>query len=99
MVTYTKASFETEDLTEMYLKKTYMGRNANSVKEDILNKYKGKGVDFVMIIEKLHRNNYYKVGGLVWNQKDVDIDMKRSFPKLVRLYADINDIVTNILYR
>ncbi len=42
MVTFTKTSFETEDFpTNASLMQTYKGKNAYTVKNNILNKYKG----------------------------------------------------------
>ena len=91
---------KTENLTEAFLREHYIGYKANIVEKDILTKYKGKGVlYYVLIIEKMKQNNYYYVQGLTWDQKMVDDHMKRSFPKVVRLYTDTNEIVTNILYR
>ena len=40
MVTFTKTSFETEDLTDAYLMQTYKGKEPLRVRKEILNNYK-----------------------------------------------------------
>ena len=105
MVTFTKTSFETQDLTEAYLMQTYMGKNVHTVKEDILNKYKGKGVDFVRIartiVDLRTGTRNYLVDGELYHRTDkwINADMKKSMPKVVRLYADMGITTTKILFR
>ena len=41
MVTFTKTSFEAEDLTDAYLMQTYKGKEPLRVRKEILNNYKG----------------------------------------------------------